>query len=116
VLGALTRLRLAQPHRDLLEGRAQQRDLLRRHPVDERFAYRTETVAASSHPTIAAALVRLVPPREDDVVWDPFVGSALELIERARLGPYRALHGTDVDEGALEAARANLARERGALG
>ena len=65
---------------------------------------------AASHPTIAAALARIAGTRDDDVVWDPFVGSGLELIERARLGPYPALHGTDVDETALEAARANFAR------
>jgi 23S rRNA G2445 N2-methylase RlmL len=77
---------------------------------DTRFDYRIADVPAASHPTIAAALARVGGAREDDVVWDPFVGSALELIERARLGPYAALHGTDVDEHALESARANLAR------
>jgi hypothetical protein len=77
---------------------------------DERFAYRIADVPAASHPTIAAALARAAGLRVDDVVWDPFVGSALELIERARLGPYAALHGTDIDPAALEAARANLAR------
>jgi 23S rRNA G2445 N2-methylase RlmL len=78
--------------------------------VDDRFAYRVSDVPAASHPTIAAALARVAEAREGDVVWDPFVGSGLELIERARLGPYAALYGTDIDEGALEAARANLAR------
>jgi tRNA G10 N-methylase Trm11 len=46
--------------------------------------------------------------RADDVVWDPFVGSGLELCERAILGPYRALVGSDIDEKALAVARANL--------
>ena len=45
-------------------------------------------VPASSHPTLAAALARVGGVRADDVVWDPFVGAATELIERARLGPY----------------------------
>ena len=36
--------------------------------------------------------------RPDDVVWDPFVGAATELVERARLGPARALYGTDADD------------------
>jgi predicted RNA methylase len=84
-------------------------ELVPRGFADERFAYRTATVAASSHPTIAAALVRLVPPRPSDVVWDPFVGAGAELVERARLGPYEALLGTDIDPGALESARQNLA-------
>ncbi len=76
---------------------------------DPRFRYRVRDVPAASHPTIAAALARVAGALGDDVVWDPFVGSGLELIERARLGPYRALLGTDLDEAALDAARANLA-------
>lgn len=75
---------------------------------DRRFAYRTRTVPASSHPTIAAALARVSPRRDDDVVWDPFTGAGAELVERARLGPYARLVGTDTDEGAVAAARANL--------
>jgi predicted RNA methylase/HEAT repeat protein len=83
-------------------------ELVPRGFVDERFSYRGATVAASSHPTIAAALARLVPPRPDDVVWDPFVGAGAELVERARLGPYQALIGTDLERAAIDAARANL--------
>ncbi len=41
-------------------------------------------------------------------MWDPFVGSAVELIERARLGPRRWLVGTDLAKSALAAAHANL--------
>jgi len=84
-------------------------ELVPRGWVDPRFAYRTQTVPASSHPTIAAALARLVLPRADDVVWDPFAGAGAELVERARLGPYRALLGTDLECDAIAAARANLA-------
>ncbi|HUS65153.1 MAG TPA: methyltransferase, partial [Kofleriaceae bacterium] len=80
---------------------------------DPRFAYRVRDVPAASHPTIAAALARLAVQHSarpaDDVVWDPFVGSALELIERARLAPVRQLAGTDREAAALDAARANLA-------
>jgi predicted RNA methylase len=75
---------------------------------DDRFAYRVADVPAASHPTIAAALARVAGVVADDVVWDPFVGSGLELCERARLGPYAKLIGTDIDERALERARANL--------
>ncbi len=75
---------------------------------DERFAYRQGDVPAASHPTIAAALARVAGVHRDDVVWDPFVGSGLELCERARLGPYRALYGSDLDENAIRVARANL--------
>jgi Putative RNA methylase family UPF0020 len=75
---------------------------------DPRFRYRVSDVPAASHPTIAAALARAAGVRADEVVWDPFVGSALELVERARLGPVQELWGSDVDAGALVAARANL--------
>jgi len=77
--------------------------------ADPRFAYRVADVPASSHPTIAAALARVAGLRGDDVVWDPFVGAGAELVERARLGPYAELVGTDTDPRAIEAARKNLA-------
>lgn len=76
---------------------------------DDRFAYRVADVPAASHPTVAAALVRAAGIRADDVVWDPFVGSGVELVERALAGPYAELVGTDLDEHALDAARANIA-------
>jgi HEAT repeat protein len=75
-----------------------------------RFAYRVRDVPAASHPTLAAALARIAGVRADDVVWDPFVGSGVELVERARLGPRRELHGTDLDARALAAARENAER------
>jgi putative RNA methylase family UPF0020/HEAT repeat protein len=75
-----------------------------------RFDYRVRDVPAASHPTIAAALARIAGVRDDDVVWDPFTGSGVELIERARLGPLRELHGTDLDARALAAARENAER------
>ena len=76
---------------------------------DPRFAWRRRDVPAASHPTVAAALARIAGARPDDVVWDPFVGSGGELVERALLGPYRSLHGSDLDDRALAAARENLA-------
>jgi 23S rRNA G2445 N2-methylase RlmL len=76
--------------------------------ADPRFAYRRQDVPASSHPTIAAALARTGGVRDDDVVWDPFVGSGLELCERSLLGPYRMIIGSDRDPAALAAAAANL--------
>ena len=76
--------------------------------ADPRFAYRRHALFASSHPTIAAALARASGARPDDVVWDPFTGSAMELVERALLGPYASLHGTDTDASAIERARENL--------
>jgi len=83
--------------------------LVPRLDPDPRFAYRLGAVRAASHPTVAAALARVAAARGDDVVWDPFVGSGLELAELARLGSVRELWGSDLDAGALEVARANLA-------
>jgi 23S rRNA G2445 N2-methylase RlmL len=77
---------------------------------DPRFAYRADDVRAASHPTLAAALARVARVQADDIVWDPFVGSGLELIERGLLGSYRELHGTDLESAALSAARANAER------
>lgn len=76
---------------------------------DPRFAHRVQAVRGASHPTLAAALAREAGAHEDDVVWDPFAGGGLELIERARLGPWRALHGSDADPGALAVAAENFA-------
>jgi hypothetical protein len=75
-----------------------------------RFDYRVRDVRAASHPTLAAALARVGGARDTDVVWDPFTGSGVELIERAKLGTFRELHGTDLDSRALAAAEANLER------
>ncbi len=85
-------------------------ELVPRAFEDPRFSYRAATVAASSHPTIAAAIARVAPLRDDDVVWDPFVGAGAELVERAKRGHYKKLIGTDIDPKAIEAARTNLAR------
>jgi 23S rRNA G2445 N2-methylase RlmL len=76
---------------------------------DPRFDYRRTDVPAASHPTVAAALARAGGVQPDDVVWDPFVGSGLELCERSLLGPYRLLLGSDRDPMAVAAASENLA-------
>jgi predicted RNA methylase len=83
-------------------------ELVPRALRDPRFVYRVRDVPAASNPTLAAALVRIAGVRADDVVWDPFVGSGTELVERALAGPYAELHGSDGDPRALDAARANF--------
>ncbi len=93
---------------------AVERDLVRvelrpRGLDDPRFTWRRGSVPASSHPTVAAALAEAAGVRDGDVVWDPFVGAGAELVERALLGPYASLLGTDLDPAALDHARANLA-------
>jgi 23S rRNA G2445 N2-methylase RlmL len=79
---------------------------------DPRFAYRVSDVPAASHPSVAAALARVAGARPADVVWDPFVGSGLELVERGLLGPYARLIGCDVAPRALAAAARNLTAAR----
>jgi predicted RNA methylase len=74
---------------------------------DPRFPYRQQDVPAASHPPLAAAMARLAGPFADETVWDPFCGSALELIERVRLTGVRRILGTDLSPDAIQAARAN---------
>jgi SAM-dependent methyltransferase len=93
----------------IVDDAARSLELVPRRLDDPRFAYRVADVPAASHPTVAAALAWLGEARADDRVWDPFCGSGVELVERARRGPLRSLVGTDLDAGALDAARANLA-------
>lgn len=76
--------------------------------VDPRFAWRVAEVPAASHPTVAAALAYVAGAKPTDRVWDPFVGSGGELVERARLGVYSSLVGSDLDDAALAAARKNI--------
>jgi 23S rRNA G2445 N2-methylase RlmL len=82
---------------------------LRPRVDDPLFLWRVADVPAASHPTVAAALARVAGTRADDVVWDPFAGSGVELVERARAGKYAQLIGSDRDPSALDAARANCA-------
>jgi predicted RNA methylase len=77
--------------------------------ADSRFGYRVADVPAASHPTLAAALALVCDPREGQVVWDPFVGSAQELIECSMLAKNLTLLGTDLQPAAIAAARSNFA-------
>lgn len=76
---------------------------------DPRFAFRMDDIAAASHPPLAACLARLAGRQEQEVVWDPFCGSGLELVERGLMGGVTRLCGTDLSAGAIAACRANLA-------
>jgi tRNA (guanine6-N2)-methyltransferase len=70
--------------------------------------YKTAHRPASLRASSAAALAWLSEPREDDVVLDPFCGAGTILIERAHLGRYAMLLGSDRDSAALAAARINV--------
>lgn len=76
---------------------------------DPRFDYRQQDVPAASHPPLAACLARLAESRANDVVWDPFCGSGLELIERALLGGVRKVVGTDQSAEAIQITQKNFA-------
>lgn len=73
---------------------------------DPRFSYRLVDVPAASHPPLAAAMALLAGRGES--VWDPFCGSGVELVERARLGGVRRVYGSDLSREALHAAESNL--------
>ena len=75
---------------------------------DPRLAYRRGDIPAASHPPLAACMARLAGPQSGEVVWDPFSGSGLELVERGLLGGVKALYGTDLDSKAVDIANANL--------
>lgn len=70
--------------------------------------YKIEHLPASLRPSVAAALVWLTQPRENDVFLDPMCGAATILIERAYAGRYRMLLGGDNNPEALELALANI--------
>ena len=78
---------------------------------DPRLRYRQDDIAAASHPPLAACMARLAGSggsQSNEEIWDPFCGSGLELIERSLLGGVAVAHGTDLDERAIEVARANF--------
>ena len=70
--------------------------------------YKTAHRPASLRASSAAALAWLSEPREDDIVLDPFCGAGTILIERAHMGRYSMLLGSDRDAAALAAARVNV--------
>ena len=77
--------------------------------TDPRFSYRQDDVPAASHPPLAACMARLAGRVNNEVVWDPFCGSGLELVERALLGGVRSIYGTDVSAEAVAIAGKNFA-------
>jgi 23S rRNA G2445 N2-methylase RlmL len=90
-------------------GRGQLVELRPNMTPDPRFSYRQKDVPAASHPPLAACLARLAGRVENEVIWDPFCGSALELIESALLGGVRGVYGSDHSEQAVAIARNNFA-------
>ena len=78
-----------------------------------RLAYQTATFYAGAHPPLAAAMARLGGRQPKEVVWDPFCGTAMELIESVIASDGVAqLVGSDIDAAAIDVAEANLAAAR----
>lgn len=84
-------------------------ELRPRFSPDPRFSYRQEDIPAASHPPLAAGMARLAGPCSEGILWDPFCGSGLELIERARLGGIRQVFGSDRSREAVAIAEKNYA-------
>jgi 23S rRNA G2445 N2-methylase RlmL len=76
---------------------------------DPRFTYREDDIRAASHPPLAACMARLGGGVNNEIVWDPFCGSGLELIERALLGGVQSIYGTDINPDAIAISQANFA-------
>jgi tRNA (guanine6-N2)-methyltransferase len=70
--------------------------------------YKVAHLAGSLRPSVAASLAWLTEPTAEDTVLDPFCGTGTVLIERAHLGRYRMLLGSDNDPVALRAAGENI--------
>lgn len=77
--------------------------------TDPRFSYRQDDVPAASHPPLAACMARLAGRVDSEIVWDPFCGSGLELIESALLGGVRSIYGTDLSAEAVAIIAKNFA-------
>jgi 23S rRNA G2445 N2-methylase RlmL len=69
--------------------------------------YKREHLPASLRPTVAAAMVLLSRPTEQDIVLDPLCGAGTVLIERALSSAYERALGGDIREDAVEMARRN---------
>ncbi|MCX6996255.1 MAG: methyltransferase domain-containing protein, partial [Kiritimatiellaeota bacterium] len=93
-------------------GRGLSVELRPRLAPDPRLYYRRDDIPAASHPPLAACLARLAGGVPHAVVWDPFCGSGLELIECALRGGVQRVVGTDISPEAIAIARANFAAAR----
>lgn len=54
-------------------------------------------------------MARLSGKSDNEIIWDPFCGSGLELIERSLLGGVRQVYGSDRSEEAIAITKVNFA-------
>jgi 23S rRNA G2445 N2-methylase RlmL len=94
------RIRINQ-ERCTLRGRLCPRPLSRR-------PYKVRHARCATDPTLAAAMVRVAEPTREGRFLDPFCGVGTIAIERALLGPARAVVAGDVNPRRLGWARANV--------
>jgi len=94
------------------KGRGTSVELRPRLSPDPRFAYRRADVPAASHPPLAACMANIAGKMEDEIVWDPFCGSGLELIERSLLGGVKKVFGTDRSAEAIAITQENFGAAR----
>jgi len=71
-------------------------------------SYKTAHIEASLRPSVAAAMVWLTVPQEEDVFLDPMCGAGTLLVERGTIARHRLLLGVDHASESLEAAAANI--------
>ncbi|MDB6054318.1 MAG: hypothetical protein JWN25_1841 [Verrucomicrobiales bacterium] len=76
--------------------------------ADPRLFYRLHDVPASSHPPLAACMARLAGNPANDIIWDPFCGAGLELVERTLRGGVTKVYGTDLSTEAVLIAHDNF--------
>jgi tRNA (guanine6-N2)-methyltransferase len=76
--------------------------------ADRQHGGREVERGAALRPSVAAAMVALSEPADDDVFLDPMCGTGTLLLERAVAGRYELLLGGDSDPAAVEATLANF--------
>lgn len=70
--------------------------------------YKKEHIPGSLRPSVAAAMVILSDPKDEDTFLDPMCGAGTILIERALFGRYKQLLGGDNSKEAIRACRINI--------
>lgn len=75
----------------------------------QRHRGKAANIPASLRPSVAAAMVFLSSPYEEDVLLDPFCGAGTILIQRGAVGRHKLLVGSDKSGEALAAAEQNIA-------